>query len=621
MSISFRYVDYKESLVTSLKKSGDSDVLLVFSDYLLKRAYNEKQKTFLFQKKEEVFTKDEFFEKAFLTEKGILKESKRFLTLYTSLNEKIKEKLKITGYYQFITLADEFFKFYKEKNLNLKEEYVGLQQWQEKRIEKFEIIKNEYDKYLKKMNYIPLEWIKTKENMDLNYFKQFKKIVIVDIIDWTNLDIEIIKSLITDIDVEIVIQCKKGDFNEHEFFMEKISLPQKEDIKLEIIEVNEELEEGINLLNFFKGETGNDMYTPNLSKTSLGKIFPKYIMNSELPILDNSNFYKFLKGLYEIFATVEPRLNNSLSLSTVEKYINEEGFKINYCIDSESLKEFYQLLNEDFKYFSDKVIEEDIYIDFKDKNITNILLNIHSDIKKISNFKKIEEFIEFFKKNTKMEDLLGKNYTDIVEKIFEAWGLSKTSEELYGELGFKKLFSENIPLGIFNLILKYMSNIELNYLKLEDFKPLGIIKDLTLAKERINRNSYFINITSDTIPGNIINNNFFTEEQKRKNGILTVENQRLNMKYRFFQGIFTSKKSVVFFRKNEKNGTKISPFLEELIFYYDLKIKKPELNMDDSLNIIKNSLTSQMDYIGDFSNDILKKENSDFENNEIKLGA
>ncbi|MGL6168511.1 MAG: hypothetical protein ACRC0Y_09515, partial [Fusobacteriaceae bacterium] len=220
-----------------------------------------------------------------------------------------------------------------------------------------------------------------------------------------------------------------------------------------------------------------------------------------------------------------------------------------------------------------------------------------------------------------MEDLLGKNYTDIVEKIFEAWGLSKTSEELYGELGFKKLFSENIPLGIFNLILKYMSNIELNYLKAEDFKPLGIIKDLTLAKERINRNSYFINITSDTIPGNIINNNFFTEEQKRKNGILTVENQRLNMKYRFFQGIFTSKKSVVFFRKNEKNGTKISPFLEELIFYYDLKIKKPELNMDDSLNIIKNSLASQMDYIGDFSNDILKKENSDFENNEIKLGA
>ncbi|MGL5057416.1 MAG: hypothetical protein ACRC6A_08655, partial [Fusobacteriaceae bacterium] len=422
MSISFRYVDYKESLVTSLKKSGDSDVLLVFSDYLLKRAYNEKQKTFLFQKKEEVFTKDEFFEKAFLTEKGILKESKRFLTLYTSLNEKIKEKLKITGYYQFITLADEFFKFYKEKKLNLKEEYVGLQQWQEKRIEKFEIIKNEYDKYLKRMNYIPLEWIKTKENMDLNYFKQFKKIVIVDIIDWTNLDIEIIKSLITDIDVEIVIQCKKGDFNEHEFSMEKISLPQKEDIKLEIIEVNEELEEGINLLNFFKGETGNDMYTPNLSKTSLGKIFPKYILNSELPILDNSNFYKFLKGLYEIFATVEPRLNNSLSLSTVEKYINEEGFKINYCIDSESLKEFYQLLNEDFKYFSDKVIEEDIYIDFKDKNITNILLNIHSDIKKISTFKKIEEFIGFFKKNTKMEDLLGKNYTDIVEKIFEAWG-------------------------------------------------------------------------------------------------------------------------------------------------------------------------------------------------------
>ncbi|MGL5050460.1 MAG: hypothetical protein ACRC6E_07500, partial [Fusobacteriaceae bacterium] len=319
MSISFRYVDYKESLVTSLKKSGDSDVLLVFSDYLLKRAYNEKQKTFLFQKKEEVFTKDEFFEKAFLTEKGILKESKRFLTLYTSLNEKIKEKLKITGYYQFITLADEFFKFYKEKKLNLKEEYVGLQQWQEKRIEKFEIIKNEYDKYLKRMNYIPLEWIKTKENMDLNYFKQFKKIVIVDIIDWTNLDIEIIKSLITDIDVEIVIQCKKGDFNEHEFSMEKISLPQKEDIKLEIIEVNEELEEGINLLNFFKGETGNDMYTPNLSKTSLGKIFPKYILNSELPILDNSNFYKFLKGLYEIFATVEPRLNNSLSLSTVQK--------------------------------------------------------------------------------------------------------------------------------------------------------------------------------------------------------------------------------------------------------------------------------------------------------------
>ncbi|MGL4969298.1 MAG: PD-(D/E)XK nuclease family protein, partial [Fusobacteriaceae bacterium] len=97
-NIRFRYIDYSQSLMDSLKSSREKETLIVFSDYLLKKNYSDREKISLFGKPQEVCTIDEFYGKIFLTDRVILKEAKRMLTLFSSLNREEKKKLGMENY-------------------------------------------------------------------------------------------------------------------------------------------------------------------------------------------------------------------------------------------------------------------------------------------------------------------------------------------------------------------------------------------------------------------------------------------------------------------------------------------------------------------------------------------
>ncbi|MGL5123611.1 MAG: PD-(D/E)XK nuclease family protein [Fusobacteriaceae bacterium] len=621
--IKFNYIDYGQKIVDSLSKGEDN--LYIFSSYLLRNLYKEKMKTNIFEKISEMLTLDEFKNEMYKTDKIILREAKRTLSLYLALNSKTKERLKITGYYEFITLANEFFSFYASEFKFLIKKYRNIEKWQEEKIEDYRFMKIEYDLYLKKNNFIPFEWLENYENLDLSFIKKFKKIIFIDIVDFSLLDKEVIKELKKYIDIEFYLQLKEGDFDEINLNIKDISLSKKNK-KIKIYKLTEEVEEGINLIESFKGKIGNDIFTPNIDNTKLNFLLPKYFSSTKLPVLNDTDIYCFMKVQHEILGSFVPELKNAISFSALEQGMSQKSFKLNYNITSKEIETFYMLIEDSYKYFLPELTLEENFKKICTEELSDKLVRIYEDILTISKFTTVEEYFNFYKNEPNLINLFEKNYTNIVEKYFEAFTLAKTSEFLDEKKGLKNIFIENKSLGILNLIIKYMNNMELNELKakFENDKKndrISVIKDLSLAIDRQDRESYFIGITSKNLPGNENDGSLFTEYQKLENGLKTKEKIRIEKKYRFFQGVLTSKNSIIYYIENTKNNETISPFLEELIEKCDLKIESGTINLEDSLLRIEESLQSVKIPLEQFTIDNLEKSLDDIEEKKINLGT
>lgn len=616
-NIHFRYIDYSQSLIDSLKSRGEKDTLIVFSHYLLKKNYLDREKISLFEKPQEVLTIDEFYGKIFTTEKIILKEAKRMLTLFSSLDRETKKKLNMENYYDFITLADQFFKFFRQSKENLLDDYSNLENWQRDRVEKFNLLKKYYDNFLFKENFIPSDWVKSLENLNLEYLESFKKIILVDQVEFTPLEQRALKKISEKISVEIVLQCGERDFDEEKFRLKNITMPPKEKIRCNLILGEDEMDEGTTLLEDFKEMGGNDIFTPNLEKNRLSEIFPGYFRTTSLDSLDKTDLYIFLKGLYELLVTSEPRLKNALSLETLEKHITERSFQVNYKISSQEIKEFYSLLRDDFKYYAPEIMETDSYKKYLEYGITDILNRIYSDVNFLGKMEKVGEFEKFFRENIEIMEIIEPEYRDILEKFFEALELAQSSENLYGKDGFRSVFSEDLSKNIFNIIIKYMNNIEISQVEQDENQSLAVVKALNLAKERRDRKIYFVDLTAENLPGNSMGDLFFTEEQRKNLGIATLEEEKLIKKYRFFQSIFSCREAVLISRKNSRP----SPFLEEFIIHYSLELKESQEKNLGSREIMRNSLPGVEIYTSQLEEDGELEKNSEDYPDGIHLGA
>ena len=228
----FIHIDYGKKFINEIKKrEPNQETIIVFSDYFLKNSYMKTREKNILVPEPKYFTLEEFQKKIFTTEKMILTEAKRPLTLFRVLTKDLKKKLKMENYYDIIDFADLFFKYYKELYSAVEEKPEGLETWQKEYIERFEILKEVYDKYLLENNFIPSDWIENIENYKEDYIKNYKKIIFADIPYFTPLMREVLKKLENLCEIEIILQIPKEDYNEKLLKLEKVSLVKnKEDI-------------------------------------------------------------------------------------------------------------------------------------------------------------------------------------------------------------------------------------------------------------------------------------------------------------------------------------------------------------------------------------------------------
>ena len=294
MSINFKYIDYgiKFSGVYSDERARDRKNLYVFSDNRMKEIFSKRFLMDIFKPSPTLLTMEEFKERVFYTDRVLLKEAKRILAFFKCIPQNIKDELDITTYYDVIDLANNFFAYYKELISNKIEEIGEYPKWQKKYLEYFSQIKISFDEMCEKYNYLPSDWIEDRKNYQDIWVKNFSKIIFVDIVEFPKVYVELLKKLGETMDIEIALQMKEGDFDEENFKIKKVDIPEK--VKnIDIYLFEDELEEVLSLIYLKKNRSG-EIYSPAPERNNFFKILPSYFAPSSAFTMNDTKLYKFL---------------------------------------------------------------------------------------------------------------------------------------------------------------------------------------------------------------------------------------------------------------------------------------------------------------------------------------
>lgn len=635
--INFRYIGYGTSFIAeySGKNNQKKDYLYIFNDNRMKSIFSKKMRWNFFNAQPTLLTFNELKEQIFYTDKVILKEAKRILAFYTSIPKDIKEELGIKSYYDVIDFANDFFDYYREIKINKVDKIENIQNWQEKYFLHFEKIKESFDRLLEKYNYIPSDWIEDLQYYKKDFFGRFNKIIFVDIVEFEKVYRDIIVDLGEKKEVEIALQMEKGSFDEENLKFSETILPETSPSNIFIYQSKDELEESMSLIYLLKEKAKKgEFYSPAPENSEFFNLFPFYFGKSQAVTMNDTKLYAFLNVQLNLLLNMEERLGETYNLLEFEKAFENRAFKEYYSLTEEDIRLIKKISSNFYQYISLDILHsnEVQYLISEDIGFTKKLEKIFKDFSSILKLKSVDELYNYFKNEISLDKFIQKEYGDVFEKFFEIFGIMKENENMSIHKSFKSYFDGNLGIALLKLTIQYMKDIAIASNEKVDSERV-IIKNIESAlyanetkhlfrdQGRFSKTNFFIDITSDLMPGNIKDNLIFTEKQRKELNLTTKEEKREIKKYRFFQMIFTNKNSVIFTKKNEDKGIDISPFIDELCIKYDLKINSAPIELNKSIEILKKSIPSSVIGNLEFKKGEFSKEESDFKDNRLNIGA
>ena len=635
--INFRYIGYGTSFIAeySGKNNQKKDYLYIFNDNRMKSIFSKKMRWNFFNAQPTLLTFNELKEQIFYTDKVILKEAKRILAFYTSIPKDLKEELGIKSYYDVIDFANDFFEYYREININRIEKIDNIQSWQERYFLHFEKIKDSFDKLLEKYNYIPSDWIEDLKYYQKDFFDRFSKIIFVDIVEFESIYRDIIKELGKEKEVEIALQMEKESFDEENLKFSETILPEISPSKIFIYQSKDELEESMSLIYLLKEKAKKgEFYSPAPENSEFFNLFPYYFGKSQAVTMNDTKLYAFLNIQLNLLLNMEEKLGETYNILEFENAFENRAFKEYYSLTEDDISLIKKISSNFYQYISLDILHsnEVQYLIGEDIGFTKKLEKIFRDFSSILKLKNVDELYNYFKNEISLEKFIQKEYGDVFEKFFEIFGIMKENENMSIHKSFKSYFDGNLGIALLKLTIQYMKDIAVTSNEKVDSERV-IIKNIESAlyanetkhlfrdQGRFSKTNFFIDITSDLMPGNIKDNLIFTERQRKELNLTTREEKREIKKYRFFQMLFTNKNSVIFTKKNEDKGIDISPFIDELCIKYDLKINTAPIELNKSIEILKKSIPSTVIGNLEFKKGEFSKEESDFKDNKLNIGA
>lgn len=593
----FEYISYGGSLIQGLKK--DPSIVYVFSDYPLKNSQRKESKRNIFEPDPLYLTIDEFKNLAFSTDRIVLSEAKRFVSLYNHMKKEFAE-ININNYFESIEFSDKFFKYYTDLNRSLCEKEIELEEWQKKYFEIFERFKVKYDAFLDKRNYIPKDWIEDIKYLNLSIFKKYKKIVFVDVVNFSPLDKYIISKLDEFIEVVIRIQGEIGVFDEERLELKDVYLPKIQKVDISILEVQDELELVGNLLDIMRMKNHmTNIFSPEADTNEYSKIFPNNFMRGSFYTLNDTKFFKFLNAQSELIGSMEPRMDN---LIPIKKFLN--GIK------NLEMQEYYDISREDMEYIYNQIDWDYKYIG---QESNEKISQIYEDIIKVSKIESIDKFIIYFNELLSLDMFREKIYVDFYDKLQEYMGYAKTTEIMLEEREIRNCFKNGGD--ILKFLLQYFNNVEI--IRNDNSEGKYLIKPMENCKVIPSRESIFINLSTRYLPRTKRDSLYLTEKQKKDNGFTYYEKERKEEKYRFYQNILKNRFNTIIYIKNENSGEGVSPILSEVLNKYRVQRLEKTVYSEDILEKLKLFTSKE---IQTFPQNELLKDRDDFKNRQLSLG-
>jgi hypothetical protein len=136
-------------------------------------------------KQSQFFSLKEFKERLLSSNQILLKEEKLPLLLYSVLTAEEKKELRLDGYQDIYQFSARFFGYFELLQDYQLAEIKGLADWQQQRVNRLLTINKRYQQRLKQLGYVDYLALKENNNLNLQFLKGFKQIILFNIVDFT----------------------------------------------------------------------------------------------------------------------------------------------------------------------------------------------------------------------------------------------------------------------------------------------------------------------------------------------------------------------------------------------------------------------------------------------------
>lgn len=614
--MNFKYISFNEKLEDHIE--NEQDIIYIFPNNNYK---NKLQKTDMniFGRDALYLTLSEFKERLFTTDRFVLKEEKRTLLFYEALSTKMKEEQNIKGYYDVIDYGENFLSFYKELREYKVEQLDNIEVWQQERYQDLEIIKKRYEDLLDRYHYITPDRVPSMENFSSDIFSDYKKIVFINIINFTPLERDFILKLNEKFEVDFLLQMSQGDFDEEKLEFKSLSLPQDIEGEISIYQVPDNSMEAINFIENLSEET--KIFSCDFDRISYDKLLNKELIKKRDDVpLSETRLFKFIDLIYEIIESSMGGIRGrTYKTSTLLHALEDRDFRI-----------YFGFGYADYDYFMSRITDRN------QKYLDREWLAENTDDNNRDFAEKVEGFMIFIEDLAKEETLKGlvdffsnpekfnylhfdeEKYEDLIAKYFEVLSEVESNEMLHYKPNWQEYF-ENVNSSLLKLFLKYMRHKKAKELVSSRYSINNFDDSYTVDEEII-----LLDTSANTLPKKSKVGFLLTNKQKEELGMMTIERAKEIERYHFYRTVFTNNNIGIYSIKNEDKNIDSSPFVDELMLNYNLDFKENPYEKEDFSGFVKTLLKPVKDReYREVEEDIIPKANLELlrDKDSFQLGS
>lgn len=576
-------------------------------------------------------TMEEFKESLFVDELLLLREEKRNIALYQSLNSDQKGQLKIENYFRFIGFAADFFSFWEElaeeeiTPEHCSELFTGnsdeIPEWQDTLLKTISELRLSYREYLTQRDWTDRIFLNSSEKITDEFYRGYRRFVFVNQLYYTKLENRLLEHLagkgyevsvcyqIDESFVDKKANCLIGDLSVplndlRDRLTEKIEIYLTQNDFSMYLKLLELLTDNPNLKDIFDNRFYQSSYPRFFSPSAFTGI-------DKEPVLKCSSgvFLECLTELLESILLENSKQRELIPIEILVKVFSERAFFSYFETDLSRQEIVLRLLNdylrksrryidtglrffalEDEKTFGEdkERKKEEIFL------IKSLLQRVIDFLDVLSKIESISDFVESIDSDRGLDlsHIISdeeKKFSDIPDVIYSSLADFSQIED-FGMIDHSRFWQEGrtynrftVISGIIKLFLLYLrpKKFKRSYPRKAGLKNIGSLMD--------SRNLMFdtvavLNASEGVLPTGRSTPFLFTEDQRKRLGLKTYEDIRCWEKYYFFRLILNSRHAFLFAMRNDSQNTEISSFIEELklLFANDETLTIDEKEIDDT---------------------------------------
>ena len=580
----FRYIDFSQNLfeeaitgepaIYIFPNSGDIKIART----IYKREPLIKESKFL--------DWDNFKEMIFPVDQLVLKEEKLSIALFSLLNAEEKRFLNINEYSDVLEFSSLFHNYYLERSEYLIENWPVFEGWQKQRLELIEKLRMRYLNWLKENNYSDRSLVYDLDNYDPTGIKSFERVVVINPVETSPLEKEILKRLDRDFKVEIFLQLEKSYYSEEELRLKKFQLPEKPGVDLKLYTADEDVGQLASALNI-AAENNAEMISPNLDKRNYRKLLSEKEIEVQSAIsLTESSLYRFLNCCYNLLLNYEVEGNGPglLPVNQLLKAINQPVMARYFDFDIKKVKaELNELISQGYFYINGRLVKDKI-VDLKP------LFLMAKEFFEMNDLTAMIDYLD----SLELDSLADPLYKDEVDQFYDGL-IELTAIEKMGLVDNWKRFFSRSAQGLMDLILNYLSYKTIS-INIDVEKERLLLQDFQLAPADSRQNLVILNASQGELPVGGSRAFLLNPEQREELGLPTARDEQNWQRYYFFRHILTAEEAVIFALDNQDENLSPGSLMEELKFKYGLEYRESPVKRSDYLRFFNNIFEDKTGY-------------------------